>query len=221
MPHTFKGDRQQDVRVEHPGRVSELSRAYGVRTRASGHEASCKSGKRERQKMLVILVLARPQKSHEAIRQLSTVGLDSERRSPVSRALHYGGKGLGIEPGPAGDARDPPVSKSREEGYARPGKPSSQGLSVDLPREVSIEATLGYRTPHGHLRRQAAVLVRSQSEPGPPFISYQCRALEVVQCCLRFCPGGARAARQVCNPIPHLRHGEITACPAEVEYLRE
>ena len=71
MRHTFKGDREQDVRIEHPSRVSEFSRADGVWTLASSHEASRKRGEPQRLQMLVILGLAGPQKTHEPIHQLS------------------------------------------------------------------------------------------------------------------------------------------------------
>ena len=207
MSHAFKGDRHKDIRVEQPGRASELSGGDGIWTHPGGNEASRKSGEREGVKMLVILGLVRPEKPHEPFGEVVAAGLDRESYSRLMRDLHHRGVGLGVESSQTGDTRDPTVSESREEAYANAVKPTGQGFSVDLTREVSGEATIDQVALRVHLPVQPPVLSRAQPEPRSPLVSDQFRTLKVPQCRVRFYPGWARTTGQIRDGIPHLRHG--------------
>ncbi len=163
--HALKGYGNQDVRVEEPCCVSELSRADRIRTLVGCYEASRESPERHGLEKLVIFVLVRPEKTHEAPSQVVNGELDRERNSGPSGEIHHRGIGLRrVKPRLTGDTRDPAVGESLEEGYADSIEPSGQGLSVDLAREVPCKTSVDQIRLRVDLSSQTTMLSWTQPE---------------------------------------------------------
>ena len=164
MRHALKGYGNQDVRVEEPSCVSEFSRTDRIRTLIGCNEASGESPERHGLEKLVIFVLIRPEKTHEATGQIVNGELDRERKSGLSGETHHRGIGLGVNPTLTDDTRDPAVGESLEEGYADSIEPSGQGLSVDLAREVPCKTSVDQIHLRVDLSSQTTMLSWTQPE---------------------------------------------------------